>query len=284
MNKHEYLDIYKKYETGTKRTKWFDNYISKLGLDIDENNLVKINKHNSEIIEKDILHNEDYSINFHQIVFEYFSMKNDGKGFPEKDKNAVLALARMIDLENSTNLWRMKKKNRQALKNIVNYIVSSNEFWVEIRNPKTQIELVDKLNKVAISKGYSEGTNAKSFASKMCKFIDELLNLNVKNYQNAYFINDNVVRTILIYYLTRYDSELKDFEAYRDLIDKKCKHQSYKNKSVSYNLNSLTYSELYYCLTKLKEVTDPNNELTRSEFDHILWYCYRSENIEEENE
>ena len=45
--------------------------------------------------------------------------------------------------------------------------------------------------------------------------------------------------------------------------------------------NNLTYTELYCWLKKLHNARDNkhNDKITKSELDHILWYCYKSFDI-----
>ena len=237
---------------------WFSNRIKKMGLDIDYNYVVKINKSNSDKIEDDIKLNDDYNLMLLDQMYDYYEIKG---GFKEYDKKQVLTLVRIIDLENSTNKWRMKGKYRQTVLNIVDYIIDVNyNFWGRLKNPNIDLKLVDDLSEAAYAKKTNhEGVDDKSLSSKVCKYFAKLI------VDDKYFINDDIVRRVLPYYLKYYNVSTD--------ID------NYKNKRGRINISKISYIKLYEYLTNLKNKADTNNELSKTEFDHILWYCYRQERI-----
>ena len=260
------FDYYSDFNELTKIKKgtlnpWFNNYIKSLKNLSINNNVVEINKNNSDIIENDLSSNEDYKLNLLKIVFHYYGGK---QSFNKYDLESVTALLRIIDLENSTNLWRMKHEKRQTLKNIASYIVDkSTGFWNRLGD-SNELNLVDDLIKVGIKGKGNPGVTAKSFASKVCKYIDELYG------GNCYFINDDVVRRVLPYYLCKYNVQI-------DIEKRKGKKKA--NGNYKYDFDNMSYVELFKCLEALKNKADPTNTLSKTEFDHILWYSYRFEKI-----
>ena len=227
---------------------WFNKHIKNLSLnqkpiDIDANYVVKINNHNSNIIENDINQNGSYNSFFTNKIYMYYLSINHEK-FPKDDKTAITDLIRMIDLENSTNIWRYKTK-RPYITNMVDYIIGkNNNFWDRLE--KGEPKLVDDLK--SASKATTEGP--KSLASKICKYFSELFYK-----KDNYYINDTVVRHVLPYYLNYYGFDLS-------------------KKTKSY-FEHLSYVDLYSYMKKIKEKV--NNSLTKSNIDHIMWYCYRFE-------
>lgn len=226
---------------------WFSKYIKLLnGLVISKDYVVEINKTNSRIIERAIKTNPSYNANFTKKIYEYYCCKFRGT-FPKTGKNAkepITDLIRMIDLENSTNVWRYKK-NRMHLINMVNYIIdSNNNFWDRLDRGDTS--LVNDLKKA--SKATTDGP--KSLASKTCKYFSEMF-----FGKDNYFINDNVVRHVLPYYLDYYGiTPEKNTKTYFDNLD---------------------YEDLHDYLEQLRIKVNPT--LTKSDVDHIMWYCYRFE-------
>ena len=211
--------------------------------------VIKLTKHNSEIIEEMIQGDNSY-FNFTKIVYEHFK-KADKKHFPRNNREAVFALARIVDITNFTDVW---KRNRESFNKIVDYIMDKeNCFWARLK--KGEAELVDDLVKHAKS-----DKSPYSFASKICKYFAE--------YEfpgsDKYFINDSVVRGVLPFY-------------YRYYLREEIKVE-----------NSTPYVDLYKYLCNLQKFINKrkakNDKLTKNELDHILWYCYKnSGNKEEDN-
>lgn len=231
---------------------WFDNKIKKLGLDIKNGFVVEITNHNSALVENSIKENDDYNANFIKKIYEYHQMKNNGV-FPKTGssaKEAVLDVVRMIDLENNTNIWRYKTKRRYLL-NMIDFMIDGSEiFWTKLE--KGDKELVDLL----IEKSDTIDTGGpKSLASKICKYLSEIISPG-KDY---YYINDHVVRHVLPYYLNYYHIKMRS------------------NNKTYYD--SISYVELFDYLDEIKKKA--NVKLTKSEIDHILWYCYRYQNYDE---
>lgn len=254
--KHSFMNKFDRYcdmptKGGKKPNTWFEKNIKPLGLSIDHDFVVKLTKQNSDIINQSIRKNESYNADFTKKIYNYYKMKNGGR-FPRVGygaKKAVTDLVRMIDLENSTNIWRYKNK-RPLLKNMVNFIITEkNNFWSRLK--KGKVELVDDLRK---SSG-AETNGPKSLASKICKYFSEIF-----KFGDNYYINDYVVRHVLPYYLNYYG-----------LLEGKKTFSHFEN---------LEYKELHTLMEKIRNKI--GNCLKRDQIDHIMWYCYRYENSEEE--
>ncbi len=270
MSKKDYSDYskmpvrVKRKDTDVLENPWFDDFIFKndIGLSFKKSYVVEITKKNSDIIEKHIKENESYNANFTKKIYEYHILKNNNS-FPlvgEEAKGPLTDLIRMIDLENSTNIWRYKSK-RHYIKNMVKYISdNANDFWDKLNNGNKQ--LVDLLKKASGCKENSNGP--KSLASKICKYFCELF-FEDKSKQDNYFINDSVVRHVLPYYLNFYGIPLQ------------------KGKT---NFDNLSYVDIYDYLSSIRDKINKDkkkkDQLTRSEVDHIMWYCYRYEGTQQE--
>ena len=216
-----------------------ERLIKEKELDFDRtSNIVKLTKNNATKIEKTIKNDDDYFPFFSQIFKSY--ELNDIKNNKNK---ALFACVREIDRDNNTNVWRYKT-NRKGFYDVINYM-SSNKFWEALK--KGNPELPDTLVK-------NGGT--KSLSSKICKYIsEEMLKYDNTFNPDSYYINDSVVRAVLLFYLDYYEIE----------------HNTIKSIS---DVAKLNYSKLFDLLEHLRQKADEN--LTRNELDHILWYCYKS--------
>lgn len=246
----------------------FDKYVMELGLhsgvskasnpyfkkDKNLNYLFLLDDHNSEIIEREIQEDDGY-IQFTKMIVEYYKTKNH-KVFPEYDEDAVKAVVRMIDTENSTNVWRF---NREKLLNMVAYIVKrENKFWKELisSNKVVRKKLVKKLAKAAqgqdITEDQEEGAQPNSLASKVCKYFAQYIKGDKDT--NLYFINDSFVRHTLRYYYHFY-----------------CKKDLNKTDIENYE-----YDQLFDKLDEIYKKAKKTSHITRGRMDHIMWYCYKN--------
>ncbi len=224
-------------------TNYTADKIKGLDTEVDNGNIVvKLTKKNAKLVKNVIKQDESYNVNFGQLIYLYYKFSNAGS-FDKSDEKALQNLIRMIDLDNNTQVWRYLNK-RQYIKNMVEYIVNpTNDFWTKLEqgNPA----LVDAL--VTQPKSTSTlTTGPKSLASKVCKFFSEYF--YDKDY---YYINDSVVRAVLPAYC-----------AYYEINDNKIN-------------DKISYSDLYAILSSLHAKA---SNLTKSELDSILWYCYRNDN------
>ena len=227
--------------------------------------LLLINESNSNLIQGHLQTNPDYNLPLDEIVFNHLSASPT---FSKNDRDTIIALLRMVDLINSTNLWRMKGQRRQALFNIADFIVTPlNDFWTKLSEGPKKNSLVDDLTAASLRGAKNDGVEASSFASKVCRHFDWLFNKS----NDRYFLNDSVVRRVLPYYLNHYRVKI-DINKFRY----KWKGQYYYHLAYS---RGFRYDDLYNCLEALKNAVDPNNVLTKTQFDQLMWYCYRYENI-----
>lgn len=237
-----------KYSTREKiipKSKDFDSFIvsNKLELSYGEYSIVLLTKENADIIEN-LIENDDSYLPFSKMIFDYLGV-NKVKNNIDK---ALFMVAREIDRDNNTNVWRYKK-NRKSFYNMISYIMNpDNKFWARLESGDITLpdEIVDKC-----------GNNLKSLSSKICKYLCEFV-----YEKDNYYINDSYVRAMLLFYLDCYGIE----------------HS--KLKSID-TVNHLTYIELYGLLEKLHIARENrhNDKITKSELDHIMWYCYKSFNL-----
>lgn len=251
-----------------KSNTWFSNVISKLqNLDLD-NGVVKLTKNNSGIIEQHIKNNPSYNLDLTKKIYEYWS----GSGRNPKIRKAVMDLVRVIDIENSTNVWRYDKSKPQPgnlnsftdvqLTKMVDFIVDpGRNFWDRLKN--TDVTLVNDLQNSANWKG-KNGNGPKSLASKICKYFSELY-CGI----DGYYINDSVVRHVLPYYVYYYENRGSN----------RLKFTKKLGKTTKTAYDDIAYSDLYKLLDDLRHEINrvDNQNLTRNELDHLLWYCYRFE-------
>ena len=209
--------------------------------------LIKLNKHNSDLVEYWIQNDPGY-IPFTEMIFENY-VRNNGGHFPMGDRSAVLAVIRIIDIENSTMRWRF---DRQAVFNMLNYIMhAENNFWIRLRNGEP-----DLVQDLADASSTDDG-DAKSLASKVCKYCAQF-DPDINN-TDLFYINDSFVRHVLRFYWAAYFNE---------------------NKTNEELLGDGSYQVLFHSLRELhehvEEDVDENDRIDKSRFDHIMWYCYKN--------
>ena len=238
------LKYSKNQPTIEKITDDLSSLVTANNLDFDSQyNIVKLTKHNTNIIGNLMLHDDD-CIQFAEIIFKSFS-KDD---IIKNNNKSLICVLRELDRDKNTNVWRYKK-NRDGIYAILDYIVDPRNSFFD-RLCKGDVNLPDDLVKVG-------GTRIKSFASKVCKY----LSIYMFDKDN-YYINDSYIRQALLYYLDYYNAD-------KFITDGK----ELTNGS---QINNLTYKELYNLLEQLRYKSE---NLTRDEIDHIIWYCYRSFDI-----
>lgn len=151
-------------------------------------------------------------------------LNSDGCGIEEISK-------RIIDLGKDKLIDSLKEGNLEVFKKIQ-----------EKTHPKDNVH-----------KNY-KGRENTSFASKFCHYACFYLFGNSKE-QDNYSIYDNVVVSVLPYYIKKYEVEfngtlkdLKDYRVYRDVIN------SIREKAAS---------------------TTNTTPISRNGFDHLLWYYHK---------
>lgn len=206
---------------------------------LDENFMVKLTKDNAEKAFACIRANKRYK---NPAYADYYQETN--KHLSEYTKREFIEIVRLIARANST---RTPQKNAEILGG---YIYDNRKVFLE-RLKKGDKDLIPEL---ANYKGLSRKES--SLASKICVFLCEL------EFQKSNFIvNDNVVRTVLPYYLHYYDIDTK----------------SWQDKNGLKDLNKCSYAELFDLVKAVKEKSE--NTLTFREIDHILWYCYKNDPV-----
>ena len=109
------------------------------------------------------------------------------------------------------------------------------------------------------------GNGLKSLSSKVCKYLFGFFQYtNTNGGDNKYYINDSYIRHALLFYLDYYG------------VNKVAGSKKLKNTG---NVDSLSYKELHHLLSELHKARDIKHNdgiLTKTELDHIIWYCYKS--------
>lgn len=230
--------IYNKGKKDIVASSDFKNFISKHKLATGTKpygEIVLLTRQNADIVENLIASDDNY-FPFSRELFKYYRLRRIKK---PKDK-ALFAVLREIDRDNSTNVWRYGK-NRKSLYNVCNYI----------HDPKNKFFKKLKAGDISLPDNIAQDENGiKSFSSKVCKYLCEFA-----YGKDNYYINDSVVRRVLLFYLDYYEV----------------------NHDSILDVDELSYEELFNLLEKLrnKANTKHGNTIKKSELDHILWYCYK---------
>ena len=235
-----------------KTNSLFDDLIKTNKLSVDKN-IVLLTKENANKIENLISKDDNY-YPFFPKIFKSFNF-ND---IQENKDRALFACIREIDRDNSTNAWKYNNK-KESFYEIIKYIQNpSNKFWEDLKNGEKN--LPNKLLDASENKENSNNKGLKSLASKICKYLsDETSKINKSYKFDCYYINDRIVRGVLLFYLDYYIIE-------------------HNNIKTAHKLQNIDYCELFDLLESLNNsaAKKHGNKLTKNELDHILWYCYKS--------
>lgn len=220
----------------------FKNFIAKHKLKTDTkpyDEIVLLTRQNADIVEKLIASDDNY-FPFSRELFNYYGLQR----IKDPNDKALFAVLREIDRDNSTNVWRYGK-NRDSLYAVCNYIHNPNNKFFD-RLDAGDISLPDDIAQC--------GTGLKSFSSKVCKYLCEFAG------GDNYYINDSVVRRVLLFYLDYYEVDHSGIDSIR-------------------NVDALSYNNLFDLLENLRNEANKKHgntiEIKKSELDHILWYCYK---------
>ncbi len=177
-------------------------------------------------------------------------------------KRAYEHLIRLIDYENSTNVWRF---NRAAFKKIIEYIGNpENNFYNDLANG--DVNLPDKIMRQA-------GKRILSLCSKVCKYLGEYI---IGEAHNKYYIYDWYVAHVLPFYLDAYSVEF-------EIVIKDKKYINFDRKQAmkgcllthhTMNHYNISYAEFHYLMSELHKCLE--QDISKSQLDHIMWYCYRN--------
>lgn len=217
---------------------------------INQDCLILLNKFNSNKVE-DAIKNDFAYVNYVKMVCESIKA-NHGGVFPENDKASIVALVKIIDYENSTDVW--VHCNDSFFKMVEFIINPKHKFWddLKIGDPNLVVRLTDfskgKVWRKPRGKTEKEEKEAEfsSLASKTCKYLAQYV--LGKDY---YYINDKFIRKVLPYYF-----------------------HYYLGKRISIGRNE--YIKLFNCMKELHDEISKTDTLTKNELDHIMWYCYKS--------
>ena len=218
----------------------FKNFIAEHKLETDttpDGEIVLLTRQNADIVEKLIASDDNY-FPFSRELFNYYKLPK----IKNPNDKALFAVLREIDRDNSTNVWRYGQ-NRDSLYAVCNYIHDpKNKFFGKLKAGYRS--LPDDIAKC--------GKGLKSFSSKVCKYLCEFA-----YGKDNYYINDSVVRRVLLFYLDYYKVDHSKINSILKVDD--------------------PYVDLFDLLEKLrnKANTKHGGKITRSELDHILWYCYK---------
>ena len=185
-------------------------------------------------------------------LFKLFGGKHNRQSIMY-DREMIMYLILMVDLENSTNVDRFQEP--KIIKKMASYICNKRiRFWDKLRD--RDITIVGKLSRA------NKSQSLLSLASKVCQTFS-IIFYNRDNYYKY----DRVVRHVLPYYLNFYGIKLGPDDP--------------KTKTDFDNITYDTYSRL---LDELRKTADP--KLSRKDMDRIMWYSYRyqSQKENEENE
>ena len=220
--------------------------------------IVKLNKHNSDLVEKMVEMNDTYSISFAKYVYKGICSEHNNK-FPKTNRKAVEAMIRVIDRDNSTQVWQ-HDKNR--IKKMVEFIIDSkNKFWTKLK--KGNVDLIEKL--IDGSRMTEKDSDLVSLSSKVCKYLLEY----ETGEKDKYFISDRFVRRSLPFYCAAYGIEVEGLKLNASFFS--------NNKDKDYK-----YPDLFKVLEKLQKHINQdkqpgdNDYLDKHRVDHILWFCYRN--------
>ena len=171
----------------------------------------------------------------------------------------VLEMVKIINNDNHT------RASNNQMRRITDFIIDqNNNFWNLVI--AGDIDLIDTL----IDYVYEGGLGIpKSLCSKVCKYLSEFANkrINPQLENNYYFINDKVVRAVMNYYFDYYRRHVAG-------ISTATKIERGPWTSKKRGMIGLSYRNLYTVLNELYINECPL--LTRTQFDHILWFCYKS--------
>lgn len=204
-------------------------------------NLVNLNVANSKKIEENLLKDTNY-FPFSEHIYRYIFGSKTAPSYSDPElKTKLKCVIRQIDTDNSTGEWRYHKESR--ISKVIDYISNpENRFFERLDNG--DISLPDDINNCA-NNGMS------SLASKICKYLHDYI-----YDKDAYFINDSYVRALALFYYELYLGK---------------SHSIYSSIN---KMSKINYRDLFSILEEIRIEVCPT--LKRTDFDHIIWYSYKS--------
>ncbi len=237
-----------------ERSDKLNNLIEKNGLDCEKHNgnkIVLLTSKNAATIEK-LIENDPNYFPFAHTLYKYYKSAVGIEGIKKNKEKSLFAIIREIDRDNSTNVWRYK--HIDEFNEMIKFIIDpDNRFFENLKSGDK--DLPDKIIDF-VSKKTGNGGVIKSLSSKTCKYLSEFMFEGDK-----YYINDSYVRALLLFYLDYYGVDREDL------------------KTIHKVNTSLNYKQLFEKLDNLNEARyekHKDGEISKSELDHIMWYCYKS--------
>ena len=198
------------------------------------NHLLELNNYNAQLILNLIDHDSSYSHKLTEKIFDYHSSLNDGS-FPLYNKHAIEDVLIILDLENSTQKWRVMK---EAIFKIAEYICDPLKvFFDDLKKENSAV--VDKL--VSYVRDKLSRTEL-SICSKACRFFEKEL-----YGKDVFYAYDGVVIKNLPYYANQLGITIKgDYSCYSDF------HADMENIR-----------------------TASGGKISRFELDQMIWYAHK---------
>ena len=219
--------------------------------DIFSGNLVEINSNNSKIIEYLIINGTDTSKVYVTKAQQYYinnkDINNMVKSLKSYTKSEVNTLISLINEDNSTFDKALSTgRDISGIEFFTDFICKDISSFIKCLDKPNDKSIVDKMVEDYKKHG---GYNAKSFASKICKYICEF---ELKKYN--FYIRDKIVSSLIPYYLKKYcfPKPIPNFDT----------------------IESLSYVDFYSLLDYINSAS--KSSLNKSEIDHIIWYSYKS--------
>ncbi len=205
---------------------------------LDENYMIKLTKENAQKVRVCIRSDARYKKSSYE---EYYNFL--GKSL---EKYSLDELEKIIGYIATSNSTRSPKESICAFSQYI--YLNLNTFLKKLNDG--DISVIEDLKRVKTPR------HEDSLISKICRYLCELEFEKIN-----FIINDNVVRSILPYYLDFYG------------VDKRL----WTKKGKIIKFDKLSYSQLHNLIEEVRKQTTEN--LTLRDVDDILWYCYKNDNV-----
>lgn len=214
-----------------------ENIIEK-DFELDENYMIKLTKENAQKVRVCIRSDARYKKSSYE---EYYNFL--GKSL---ERYSLDELEKIIGYIATSNSTRSPKESICAFSQYI--YLNLNTFLKKLNDG--DISVIEDLKRVKTPR------HEDSLISKICRYLCQL---EFEEYN--FVINDNVVRSILPYYLDFYG------------VDKSL----WTKKGKIIKFDKLSYSQLHNLIEEVRKQAAEN--LTLRDVDDILWYCYKNDNV-----
>lgn len=212
--------------------------IKEQDFELDNNYMIKLTKENAKKARTCIRNDARYKKSSYEEYYEALGKKLTDYSLDELEK--------IIGYIATANSTRSPKESICAL---AKYIYANRNTFLK-KLECGDISIIEELENVKTPR------HEKSLISKICRYLCELEFEKIN-----FIINDNVVRSILPYYLDFYD------------VDKSL----WTKKGEIIEFDNLPYSKLHNLIEEVRNSVFEN--LTLGNIDDILWYCYKNDNV-----